>query len=645
MCGICGKYCSSGVEEAEVRRMAKALAHRGPDDEGYYLKGPIGLGHRRLSIIDLNTGRQPLANEDGSIWIIFNGEIYNYRSLKRDLEEKGHRFQTQTDTEVIVHLYEDYGAGCLDHLRGMFAFALWDEKQRTLFLARDRIGQKPLFYAQEGDSFWFASELKGLLTAPEIKRELDLEALHHYLSLRFIPPPQTMFRSIHKLPPGHYLIFREGRITIRRYWDLSFRDKLGGKDEEYVERLRAKMTETVQSHLVSDVPVGAFLSGGMDSSIIVALMAGLLPGRFKTFAIGVKEQDFNELPYARMVADRFRTEHIEEVVEADLIGLLPRIIWHLDEPSDPIAACFFQASRLASSQVKVVLGGDGGDELFAGFDRYSGIRYIDYYALVPRWVREKIFGALIDRMPENFSYKSLSQRIRWMQQLAAFDGGQRYAEATSFFRFNHRDKAALFPPDLWKSLAGLDSNEVIAGPYQRAPAEDPIDRMLYADLMTKLPEHTLMLTDRLNMAHGLEARSPFLDHELMELVAAFPSRIKIKGRRLKAVLREMAQDLLPGEILRRGKQGFMFPVAYWFRQPLYGFLQTFFQEARLIREGVINRKQVFKLLEEHRRNKLDHHVRLWMLLNLEIWYRLYLEQQSIEEIEGSIREQMRSAGS
>ena len=640
MCGICGKYNRDGVDQAEIRAMAGALAHRGPDDEGYYLSGPVGLGHRRLSIIDLNTGRQPLSNEDGTVWIVFNGEIYNYRALKPELEKKGHVFKTQTDTEVIVHLYEDLGVGCLEKLGGMFAFAIWDAPRRQLFLARDRIGQKPLFYAEQGGSFWFASELKGLTAVRGFDRRINLEALHHYLSLRFIPPPHTMLQSIHKLPPGHYLLYRDGQVGIHRYWDLSFREKRLGKDEEYIDLLREKLTEAVESHLVSDVPVGAFLSGGMDSSIIVALMAQFLPGSFKTFSIGVKAQDFNELPYARLVARRYGTDHREEVVEAHLINLLPRMIWHLDEPSDPIAACFFQAARLAAREVKVVLGGDGGDELFAGFDRYFGIRYIDYYALIPPLIRKKIFGALVDLIPENFTYKSLSQKIRWVQQLSAFGGGKRYAEATAFFRFNHEDKALLFQPALWEQLAALDSNDIIAGPYQKAPADDPLDRMLYADLVTKLPEHTLMLTDRLNMAQGLEARSPFLDHSLVELLASFPSRLKIRGKKLKYVLRAMSQDLLPGEILRRKKQGFMFPVAYWFRQELFGFLHTFFKRSRLVQEGFFRRERIYQLLEDHRQKRIDNHVRLWMLLNLEIWHRIYLDEQPLEEVEAQIDRQL-----
>ncbi len=637
MCGIAGIFNPEGPHLQTLKQMAGAIAHRGPDDEGFLVQGPMGLAHRRLSIIDLSTGRQPISNEDDTVFIVFNGEIYNFPVLKSELEAKGHVFRTSTDTEVIVHLYEEMGRRCVEKLSGMFAFAIWDARRQSLLLARDRIGQKPLFYCQKNESLYFASEVKGILAADQIDRAIDYEAMHHYLSLRFIPVPHTMFKGINKLPPGHTLVLEHGHVSIERYWDLNFTKKLSYSEDDLVVSLGEALHKAVESHLISDVPVGAFLSGGMDTSTVVAMMAECSSAPFQTFAIGVKEQDFNELPYARMVANHFGTQHVEEVVSANLIKLLPSMIWHLDEPSDSIAACMFEAAQLAARHVKVVLGGDGGDELFAGFDRYLGVGYINYYALLPQLLRDKVLRPLFYAMPDSFTYKSMVQKLRWMDQLASFDAGERYAEATAFFRFSHKQKAALFSQELWQQLAQIDSNQVIVKEYNRPNAVDPIDKMLYADFMTRLSEHTLMLTDRMNMAFGLEARSPFLDHELVEYLACFPSKLKIKGRQLKYILRRFTENLLPKEILARKKQGFMFPVAYWFRNELYPFIEQQLTQSFFVREGIFQKSEVVRLLEEHRANKVDNHVRLWMLLNMEIWHQLYIERSSLETVEENMR--------
>ena len=641
MCGIIGKVGGTEITERELKNMAQAIAHRGPDDEGFWFNEHVGLGHRRLSIIDLNTGRQPISNEDQTVWIVFNGEIYNFPEIKKELVAKGHRFSTNTDTEVIVHLYEEMGEACVERLNGMFAFAIWDCREQALFLARDRIGQKPLFYTQQNGALLFGSEVKAILAADNVKREINYTAVHHYLSLRFIPAPHTMFEGIHKLPAGHTLVFRNGNVKISRYWDLNFTDKIHDTEAGYLEGLEEQLGRAVQSHLISDVPVGAFLSGGMDTSTVVALMAEIQQERFKTFAIGVKEQDFNELPFAKIVADHFNTDHIEEVVSANLIDLMPAMVNHLDEPSDSIAACMFEAASLASRHVKVVMGGDGGDELFAGFDRYMGVGYINRYNLLPAFVRRGVLRPLFRSLPDSFTYKSLVQKLRWVDQLSDFQEGERYAEATAFFRFSHAQKETLFSPRLWKLLHGIDSSKVIVDQYNKPNAEDPIDKMLYADFMTRLSEHTLMLTDRMNMAFSLEARSPFLDHELVEYLARFPSKVKIKGRQLKYILRKFAEKRLPDEITSRSKQGFMFPVAYWFRNELYPFLKDQLENSFFVREGIFNRDQVLQLIEDHRANRIDNHVRLWMLLNMEVWHQLYIDQKDV----GSVRENLRrSAG-
>lgn len=633
MCGICGKFSPSGVREDELQRMMQAIAHRGPDDEGLYLNETIGLGNRRLSIIDLEGGHQPICNEDETVWIVHNGEIYNYKSLQRELEKKGHVLKTHSDTEVIVHLYEEMGERCVDKLDGMFAFAIWDAKKKRLLLARDRLGQKPVFYTQFNEDFLFASEIKAILAVNEQGREIDYESLHHYLSLRFIPSPQTLLRSVKKLPPAHYLVWQDNEVKLTRYWHLSFREKLKLSDSEFIEGLEEKLLHAVESHLVSDVPIGAFLSGGMDSSMIVGMMAEKIGDSFKTFSIGVKEQTFNELPFARMVADHYHTDHIENVVESDVIRLLPQIIWHLDEPSDPIAACQFHAAELASRHVKVVLGGDGGDELFAGFDRYLGMSYLKPYALVPDFIRNRIIGPMLGLLSDSFEYKNLPQKLRWIHELSKLPGaGERYAEATCFFRFSHIGKKELFSADLWNKLGAGNSADVIVSQYNNADAVDPIDKMLYADIMTRLPEHSLMLADRMTMAHGIEARSPFLDHRLVEFLAAFPARLKINGRELKYILRRVAKKYLPKDIVRREKHGFMFPIAFWFGSELYPFINRYLIDSFFITEGLFKKESVLKLIEDHRKKRSDNHVRLWMLMNLAVWHKIYIEQMDRKSI-------------
>jgi asparagine synthase (glutamine-hydrolysing) len=626
MCGICGKYSPEGVQNEEIQRMLATIAHRGPDDEGSYVRGVIGLGNRRLSIIDLQSGKQPISNEDGTVWIVYNGEIYNYPQLRRELEAGGHIFRTHSDTEAVVHLYEEMGERCVEKMSGMFAFAIWDEKQQKLFLARDRIGEKPLFYSQEGAEFLFGSEIKAILALHPRSPELDPLAMHDYLSLRFISPPGTIFKHIKKLPPAHTLVFQGGKITLRCYWQLSFREKLALSEAEILEALQEQLKRTVDSHLVSDVPVGAFLSGGLDSSMIVAILAHDLGLKPQTFSIGVDESDFDETPYARIVAEQYGTIHAEERVRADLINSLPKMIWHMDEPSDPIAACMFQAARLASKHVKVVLGGDGGDELFAGFDRYVGNRYIDMYSRMPLALRRSLLGPMLERLPDSFTYKSTTQKLRWVHRLSMQSTvAEQYAEATCFFRFTHEGKQELYSDQLWKELGHVNSTRSITIPFNSADADDLLDRMLYTDFVTRLPEHSLVLTDRMTMAHGLEARSPLLDHELVEFLAKVPGNIKVQNNQPKHLMRKLAKDYLPPSILQREKQGFMFPIAYWFRNDLFPFISNTLTNSHFVKEGWFKKESIQNLLTEHRSSRHDHHVRLWMLLNLEIWHQLYIE--------------------
>jgi len=637
MCGICGVFDPAGCQSDVVQAMLGTIVHRGPDDEGQYVAGAIGLGSRRLSIIDVPGGRQPIHNEERNIWIVFNGEIYNYRSLRSKLEVAGHQFHTQSDTEVIVHLYEEYGEQCVEHLSGMFAFAIWDAVEKKLVLARDRIGQKPLFYTQNGQKLLFCSEIKGLLAAAQQEKAMDETALQYFLSLRFIPPPLTIFRNIYKLPAAHILVFQDGQTRIHRYWSLSFNHQHQWQEKELMETLDQKLHDVIRSHLISDVPVGAFLSGGLDSSMVVALMGHENSAPFQTFAVGVEESDFNELPYARMVADRYKTDHHESCVNPNLIQMLPRMIWHMDEPSDPIAACMFHAAELASRSVKVVLGGDGGDELFAGFDRYTGSSYLSAYQQIPAPLRKVVLGPLLGAISDSFTYKSMTAKLRWVHQLAAInDPGYRYAEATCYFRFNHDQKWQLFSTPLWQRVGHVNAADAIATPYHQADSNSPLDRMLYADFITRLPEHSLMLTDRMTMAHGLEARSPFLDHHLVEFMASVPAEFKISGRQTKKILRALSKNYLPDVIVQRQKQGFMFPIAYWFSGKLYPFLETALNRAFFIHEGLFRKEIIQQMLYEHRNRKVDHHVRLWMLLNLELWHQIFIENKDINLLENQM---------
>jgi asparagine synthase (glutamine-hydrolysing) len=634
MCGICGIYDPAGVQSEHVQSMLRTIVHRGPDDEGQYVRGAIGLGSRRLSIIDVPGGSQPICNEDGSIWIVFNGEIYNHPELRQQLEKTGHNFSTRSDTEVILHLYEEYGERCVEFLSGMFAFAIWDSNQEKLLLARDRIGQKPLFYLQDDNRLLFSSEIKGLLAVSQQERAMDEVALHYFLSLRFIPPPLTIFRNVRKLPAAHILIHQNGQTRISKYWQLSFGSQKDWNEAELVESLREKLQAVVHSHLISDVPVGAFLSGGLDSSMIVAMMSPDVGEALQTFAIGVEESDFNELPYARMVADRYKTDHRESCVNPNLIQMLPRMIWHMDEPSDPIAACMFHAAELASRSVKVVLGGDGGDELFAGFDRYTGNNYISWYRQIPGTLRQNLIGPLFSAIPDSFTYKSTTQKLRWVHQLSLIDdAGERYAEATCFFRFNHQQKKQLYGEHLWQEMGQINAANAIAIPFNQTDSDNLLDRMLYADFITRLPEHSLMLTDRMTMAHGIESRSPFLDHKLVEFMATVPAKLKVKGRQTKKILRTLSKDYLPDAIAQRQKQGFMFPIAYWFRGKLYPFLETTLNNSFFVRAGLFRKDTINQLLEEHRSQKVDHHVRLWMLLNLELWHQIFIENKDVQEME------------
>jgi asparagine synthase (glutamine-hydrolysing) len=630
MCGIFGKYAVDGVTKESLERMASVLVHRGPDDVGYYIDGSIGFGNRRLSIIDIENGRQPISNEDGTVWVVFNGEIYNYRSLRETLESRGHRFLTGTDTEVLVHLYEDEGIDCVRHLEGMFGFAIWDAPRKRLLLARDRLGQKPLYYHHRHGLFLFASEIKAILRAEAFDTELNPLAMHHYLSLRFVPSPDTMFRGVHKVPAAHTLVLDGDQITLHRYWELKYAPKLNIGEADAVTALDEILGDAVESHLVGDVPVGALLSGGLDSGLVTALMCSRTNGKVSTFSVGVTEQDWNELPYARAVAQRYHTDHHEVIVRPNLIEILPSLIWHLDEPSDPSAACKYYVAQAAGEHVKVVLGGDGGDEMLGGYDRYVGNQLIRYYCRLPQSLRRQITRRLITWIPDSFTYKSLAQKLRWLDQMTDASEGQRYARSVNFFRFDEQTKQRLYSPELAARFRDLESIDYIAAVFKSAPVDDLVDRMLYTDTTTQLAEHGCMIVDRTTMFFSLESRSPFLDRRVAEFCAALPTELKINGHRIRYIERELAQKYLPPEVARRRKQGFGLPLGYWFRGSLGEVTEKLFCDSSLVSAGYLSHDGLLAVLNEHRRQGIDHSHRLWMLLNLEMWYRIFIKRDGME---------------
>jgi asparagine synthase (glutamine-hydrolysing) len=613
--------------------MSNAIAHRGPDDHGIVVDGQAILGNRRLAILDLSSaGHQPLGDSQSGVWITYNGEIYNHGELRQALERSGHRFKGTSDTEVLLALYLRDGPAMLSRLRGMFAFAIWDKRLQRLFAARDHFGQKPFFYALTGRRLLFASEIKALLQHPDVRREPEMAAIDYYLSLRLIPPPLTMFRGISKLPAGHWLEWTaDDGVRTGSYWSPAIQPGPPRTDDEWIERLQAALIDSVDAHRTSDVPIGAFLSGGLDSSVVVALLSRHGKVRVPTFCIGSESPMYDERPPARLMAEHCHTDHRERAVSAKLLTRLPRLVHELDEPSDPIAACFEAAAELASEHVKVVLGGDGGDEMFGGFDRYAAFGTASRYASLPRWLREDVIRPLIRSRPETFGYKTISQRARWLDDVASDRGGRLYARMTSHFRFSPERKASLYGPTLRHSLAGADALAAIAIPFERAAAASTLDRMLYADLVTRLPEHTLMLADRLAMARSLEVRSPLLDVRLAEVALAMPARLRVRGRQTKVALRRAAAGWIPDSLLHRSKQGFMFPVADWLDDRTLRGVMAHVLEGPLVSEGWVEPGAVIALAGEHAARRADHHVRLWQLMSLDSWHRQYLENESHEE--------------
>lgn len=634
MCGITA-ICSDGsrtARETRIRRMNDTLVHRGPDDEGYYHDEHASLGHRRLSIVDLEGGHQPLYDDSGDLVLVANGEIYNSPELREALEAEGYRFKTHSDCEVILPLYKKYGPDCVSRLRGMFAFAIWDSRDQSLFFARDHIGQKPVFYCCRDGNLYLASEVKALLAGTDIQPEIDLSCLWHYISLRFVPDDLTFFKHLHKLRAGHWGRWKNGELRVEKYWNLEYQPKHPGNLRELESQLNDLLLDTVRSHLLSDVPVGAFLSGGIDSSTIAAMMSELGHHPLPVFSIGVREAGFNELPWARKVVEQYDMIGHEQVVSADLIHLIPKMIRHMDEPSDPFGVGVYLVSEMASRHVKVVLTGDGGDENFAGYDRFMGQRWAEYYAMLPHWLRKRVLEKLVNAIPDNYAYKSVAQKALWLHRMSFHRSGDRYVQSLKFLRFPYADKMALFTEPVINSIEERNSPEKILEHFDAGNANELIDKMLYCDLQTRLPDHLMMIEDRMTMAHSLESRSPLVDPRLVEFAARIPSNMKVRGVQLKAILRRTASRYLPRDLIYRKKQGFGFPIADWMRTDLNRFMRNLFAESRFVELGIFRQESIQRYLDEHLSGNFDHNFRLWILLNLEIWYRLYFEDMSLDEM-------------
>jgi len=627
MCGIAGVLYADAARPATpgvLEAMSAAIAHRGPDAEGFFTDPGIGLVHRRLSIIDLGGGDQPIGNEDGSIQVVFNGEIYNYLDLRAGLEANGHRFKTSSDTEVLVHLYEELGDRLVERLRGMYTFALWDRTRRRLLLARDRVGIKPLYVYRDHEKLIFGSEIKAILAHPGVERALDLSALETFLAYGMVTGPQSIFRKTERLPPAHTLAATHDdlRQAPRHYWRLRIEPDEGLSAEEWQEAIRAKLAETVKLHLQADVPVGALLSGGVDSSVIVAQSAGLVTGDLRTFSIGFSDGGVSELPYARQVADLYRTVHEEEIVTPDAVGLVDELTHYYDEPfADSSAVPTFLVSRLASRHVKVVLSGDGGDEAFGGYSRYAhDLREAAVRAWLPGWFRKHGLG-LLGRVWPKADWLPRPLRLKTLLTNLSLDPAAAYANTLATCRLPLRRR--LLEPSLAAAMNGRNPEDHIRTAYATAPTGDPLGGMTAADIATVLPDDFLVKTDRASMAHGLELRPPLLDHEFLELSARVPSRFKVRGGQTKWIFKEASRGILPKNTLTRKKQGFEMPIDAWLRGPLRPVFHDLVLAGDSAASSWINTAEARRLFDRHTSGMGRHGSVLWSLLVLARWTEKY----------------------
>ncbi len=641
MCGIAGivsEDVNDHIEAGTIRQMCQAIVHRGPDDEGIFVSHGAGLGMRRLSIIDVAGGHQPIFNEDRSVWIVFNGEIYNFPELRPELEARGHKFNTNSDTEIIVHLYEEMGAACVTKLRGMFAFALYDQRRGKLLIARDRLGKKPLHYAVVDGRLLFGSEIKSILAvAPDLAR-LDRQALLQYMYFGYILDPLTAFSPIRKLPPGHLLEFERGELRIQPYWDVpQYGTYSPASEEECLSEMEKRLAEAVRIRLISDVPLGALLSGGTDSSIVVALMARASSEPVKTFSIGFKQADFNEAPYARLVAKKFRTDHHELILEPDIVGTVEKLTSSLEEPfGDSSMLPTYYISCLARQHVTVALSGDGGDEVFAGYDRYRTSLHDRSFPWLPDWTRNFYRNHIHHRLPYKVPGRSLAYSI-------SLPWNERYAEDVSLqplFR-----EMGLLSGEFLREAKEESPLNVLHACLERAPAQDPLSRLLYLDTKTYLPGDILTKVDRMSMLTSLEVRVPILDHLFLEWAASLTPEWKMRGSKQKYILKKLAERVgVPREVLHRPKQGFALPLVHWTRHDLKDMILTVLLEPRTLQRGYFNPKAVRQLLDEHFQKRRNHSGRIWRLLAFELWHRNFLESMPRAEAGVALQASVSSPG-
>ena len=633
MCGITGAIWSDprlAVEQLVLQRMTDMIRHRGPDDEGHYasefrVRPPyesqpgVALGFRRLSIIDLTTGHQPMSNEDGSVWVVFNGEIYNFPALRQRLEGSGHTFRTHSDTETIVHLYEDEGVDCFTHLNGMFAIAIWDATRRRLVLARDRFGEKPLVYRVEPGRLLFASELKSLLEVPGVPRDIDPNAVDEYLTYQYIPHPNTIFRGIRKLPPGHVAVWQDDRLEVQPYWRPDFNVERSISEADAVAELRGLLTSAVKMRMQSDVPLGAFLSGGVDSSLVVALMQQQSAEKIKTFTIGFPVKEYDETAHARRVADHLGTDHTEYQVTPDALDILSKLVWHYDEPfADSSAVPTWYLSQLTRQKVTVSLTGDGGDELFAGYSRYIAVRLGSWFDRAPR-VRTLVAAKLWQSFPGHARQKSIARRLKRFSEALGMSPQRRYLEWIAIF--NEARRAELFADDFVTQLADSDPLAFLKVAWKRSEKRDPITTVSLTDLVTYLPCDLMTKVDIASMAHSLECRQPFLDHRVVEFAASLPVRLKMRFGRGKRLLRAAFGDLLPRETWTRSKMGFGVPLDRWFRHELKPLTHDVLLDQTARSRDYFRPEYVAQLVTEHEAGVFDHSYRLWSLVIFELWLR------------------------
>lgn len=628
MCGIAGKISfSTPVTAQAVETMCEAIKHRGPDDHGTYISpdSKVGLGHRRLAIIDLSPlGHQPMRYLN-RYELVFNGEVYNFQEKRAQLEKEGYHFQSHSDSEVILALYDKYREKCVDHLRGMFAFAIYDEQEQILFCARDRVGKKPFKYYFDGNVFLFASELKAILTQPEYKKEIDYEAIHHYLTLQYVPAPLTGFKGIKKLEPAHYLVFKVNTKELKkeRYWKLDYGKKLHLSQEEWGKRILEKLEESVKLRMIADVPLGAFLSGGIDSSAIVALMAKHSPTPIKTFSIGFKEEKYNELPYARMIAEKFRTDHTEFIVEPNAIDILPLLVRQYEEPfADSSALPTYYVSKLTREHVTVALNGDGGDENFAGYTRYAAFQsslFLERFS----WLA-KVIGVPVTRLIKSIFPTTFFDRLYRLTKSLSVDYRERYMGFTSYF--TNEQKGNLYTEEFKKKIKGENTYSLVAKQFLESGSENKTEQAVYADFALYLPEDLLVKVDIASMTVALEGRSPFLDHEFLELTAKIPFSLKLRGlNNKKYILKQALRGFIPNEILYRPKMGFGVPIDAWFRGELREYAKTKLLEGELVKRGWFRKLAIEKLLHAHNTTAVNFSPQIWALLTLELWLEEYFK--------------------